>query len=99
MKLLFSKPSNRSRNSPRTRNHEGITSLARLKTGTRGGAGRGAAGCVTGGGVCVACGVDASDGNGICADAAVAVAMTRRQVRLKTDTAAIRLKGGTTFGE
>ena len=77
MKLLFSNPSNRSRNSPRTRNHEGISSLARLKTGTRGGAERGAAGCVTGVGVCVACGADvASGGTGICADAAVAVAMT-----------------------
>jgi len=54
---------------------------------------------VTGGGVCVACGVDASEGSGICADAVADVAMTRNTVRLKPDTTLVRLKADTTFGE
>lgn len=74
--------------------------MALLKIGTFGVAGRGAAGCVTGGGVCVACGADAdSGGTGIWAEAVVAVAMMRNKVRLKPDTTAVRLKADTTFGE
>ena len=76
MKLLLWKPSNRSRNSPRTLSHDGMTSFARLKMGAGGADGRGGAGGVIGEGLCVACGADAvSAGTPTCAAAIVDTAM------------------------